>query len=200
MESVFRKLLGRKEAHLGASNRPSHQQPVYPESAASPSRSSRSTKLSRPASPSRAKTSDEPVALQSYKKTFRVRSIPHNCKRSEIEKIIKTSLGLEHEGPDLKVYSVASNPYRNGQEKVATINFERVPSTLSGGVGKDEWRFPLLGSVPQVFDGDDGENPPHRDTDVVLDTHFKGFTPLRSFQNAPDHKIEYVTYLQYKTF
>ena len=35
--------------------------------------------------------------------------------------------------------------------------------------------------------------------ELVIDTHFKGFTPLRSSQKAADHKVEYVTFLQNRT-
>jgi hypothetical protein len=138
--------------------------------------------------------------LQSYQKTFRVRGIPHSCKRRETEKIIKAALGLEDEGPGLKVYSLAFNPYRQAQEKVATISFARVPSRLSNSPAKDEWRFPLpTFEPPQVSDEDEDEDEdiPRRDAELVIDTHFKGFTPLRSFQKALDHKIEYLTFLLY---
>jgi hypothetical protein len=130
-------------------------------------------------------------ALQSYQKTFRVRGIPHSCKRSGTEKIIKAALGLEDEGPGLKVYSLAFNPYRQSEEKVATISFVKVPSCLSNGAGKDEWQFPLpTFEPPQVLDEDDDEDTPYRDAQLVIDTHFKGFTPLRSFQKTTDHRIE----------
>lgn len=130
-----------------------------------------------------------------YKKAFRVRGIPHGCKRSETAKIIKTALGLEDEEVGLEVCSVAFNPYREAQEKVATIRFASVPNSLSAVGGKDEWRFPLARSeVPEVSDEDDDEDTPHRDVQLVFDTHFKGFTSLRSFRNTSDHKIEYVVF------
>lgn len=136
------------------------------------------------------------LTAQPYQKTFRVRGIPHSCKRRETEKIIKAALGLEDEEPGLKVYSLAFNPYREAQEKVATVSFAKVPSRLSNGAGKDEWQFPLPIFEPlQVSDEDDDEDIPRRDAELVIDTHFKGFTPLRSFQKASDHKIEYLTFL-----
>jgi hypothetical protein len=137
-------------------------------------------------------------ALPSSQKTFRVRGIPHSCKRNETEKITKAALGLDDEGPGLKVYSLAFNPYREGQEKVATISFAKVPSHLSNDAGRDEWQFPLpTFEPPGAFDEDDDKDTPRRDTKLVIDTHFKGFTPLRSFQKASDHKVEYVIFLQY---
>jgi hypothetical protein len=132
-------------------------------------------------------------APQPYQKTFRVRGIPHSCKRRETEKIIKTALGLEDQGPGLRVSSLAFNPYRQAQEKVATVSFAEVPSSLSNGTGKGEWKFPLpIFEPPQASGDDDDEDIPRRDEELVIDTHFKGFTPLRSFQNASDHKIEYL--------
>ena len=100
-------------------------------------------------------------------------------------------MGLEDEGPGLKVYSLAFNPYRQEQEKVATISFAKVPSHLSNGAGKDEWQFPLpTFESPQVSEEEEEDDTPRRETYIVIDTHFKGFTPLQSFQNASDHKIE----------
>lgn len=137
-------------------------------------------------------------ALQSYQKTFRVRGIPHRCKRSETGEIIKAALGLEDEARGLKVCSIAFNCYRQARERVATISFARVPSTLSNDAGKDEWQFPVPRSEPpQVFDENEDEDAPGRDAELVIDTHFRGFTPLRSFQKAADHKIEYLAFLQY---
>jgi hypothetical protein len=138
-------------------------------------------------------------ALQPYQKTFRVQGIPRNCNRSKTEEIIKAALGVEDEGAGLKVYSLALNPYRQAQQKVATISFTKVPSHLSNGAGKDVWEFPLQTfETSQVFDEDD-EDTPRRDAELVIDTHFRGFTPLRSFQKASDHKIEYLPFLQYDT-
>src|SRR5947207_12319847 len=136
------------------------------------------------------------LAPQPYK-TFRVRGIPGSCGSNEARKIIKATLRLENEGLGLQVCSIASNPYRQAQGKVATISFASVPSSLFNSAGKDEWRFPLQGSefrrVPSK-DGDD--DAPHSGLELVFDTHFRGFTSLRSFQNPLDHKIEYVTTLQ----
>jgi hypothetical protein len=84
-------------------------------------------------------TADFPSSTDKpYEKTFRVRGIPHSCKRSETYKIIKTVIRLQDEDPGLKVCSIAFNPYRESQERVATISFAKVPNTLSGSPGKDE--------------------------------------------------------------
>jgi hypothetical protein len=109
-------------------------------------------------------------------------------------------LGLGDGGSGLKVHSLAFNPYRQAEEKVATISFAKVPNHLSNGVGKDEWRFSLpTFETPQLFDEEDEEDTPRRDPELVIDTHFKGFTPLRSFRRAADHKVECVTFLQNRT-
>ena len=93
--------------------------------------------------------------------------------------------------------SIAPNPYRPAQEKEATINFASVPSSLSGHAGKDKWQFPLPRSkLRRVFSEDDDDNASHEGAELVFDTHLRGFTSLCSFQNASDHKIEYVTTLQ----
>ena len=127
--------------------------------------------------------------------TFRVRGIPRSCKLSETEVIIKTALRLENERPNLQICSIAFNPYRLEQEKVATIRFDRVPSSLSINAGKDEWRFPLPRSELRRVFGESDDDASLKDAEIVFDSHFRGFTSLRSFQNALDHKIEYVTIL-----
>lgn len=138
---------------------------------------------------------DAGLTLQSYRKTFRVRGIPHTCKRNETGKIIKVALGLEQEGQDLKVCSLALNPYRQEHEKVATVSFASVPRVLSNSVGKDQWQFPLHGFDYHQVSDEDEEDTPRREAELVIDTHFKGFTPLRSFRNASDYQVEYVVFL-----
>src|SRR5436305_13092423 len=91
--------------------------------------------------------------------------------------------------------SIAPNPYRPAQEKEATINFASVPSSLSSHVGKDKWQFPLLRSkLHHVFSEDDDDDAFYKVAE--FDTYFRGFTSLCFFQNASDHKIEYLTILQ----
>jgi len=46
----------------------------------------------------------------------------------------------------------------------------------------------------RVF-GESDDDASLKDAEIVFDFHFRGFTSLRSFQNALDHKIEYVTIL-----
>ena len=114
-----------------------------------------------PEMPTVVQNTETQSAQQPYQKTFRVRGIPHSCKRNEIEKIVKAALGLEDGGPGLKVYSLAFNPYRQAEEKVATISFANLASHLSNDVNKDEWRFPLPTlEPPQVFDEEDEEDTP----------------------------------------
>lgn len=123
-----------------------------------------------------------------------MRGLPHSCKRSETGKIIRAALGLEEES-GLNVCSIAFNCYRESRERVATISFAKVPSALSNGA-KDEWRFPLPSSESlQFVDGSEDEDTPSRHVELVIDTHFIGFTSLRSFRKVSDHKFEYVTFL-----
>ncbi len=93
--------------------------------------------------------------------------------------------------------TLAFNPYRQAQEKVATISFTKLPSYLSSGAGRDVWRFSLQTfETSQVFDEEDDDDTPRQNAELVIDNHFRGIKPLRSFRKASDHKIEYLNFLQ----
>lgn len=141
----------------------------------------------------RSNACDQEACLTSeaHLKTFRVRGIPRAIKRSEVENIIETALGIREDGQNFKVYPIAYNPYRQDDEKVATVSF-----ALSSNKGKDEWQFPLTTFKPQQnLDEKEEQEVPRGEAGLVVDTHFKGFTPMRSFRNAADHDIEYILFL-----
>lgn len=142
-------------------------------------------------------TTSQISLLQKYtQKTYRVRGIPHLCNRKETEKIIKAALGLEHENPSFAIHSLAANPYRPQQEKVATLTFTRIPSFLYSSENETQWCFTIPNlQLPQASDEDVDDDTFRRATEIVLDNHFRGFTPLSSSQNISDHKFEYVVSL-----
>jgi hypothetical protein len=92
------------------------------------------------------------------------------------------------------VRSLALNPYRQFHEKVATVSFASVPSALNSGTGKYQWQFSLPGFDDHQLPYENGEDAPPREAELVIDTHFRGFTALRSFHNSADCKVEYVTF------
>jgi hypothetical protein len=139
-------------------------------------------------------TTSQISLLQKYpQKTYRVRGIPHLCNQKETEKIIKAAVGLEYENPSFALHSLAANPYRPQQEKVATLTFTRIPSCLCSSKNETQWCFAIPNlQLPQASDKDANGDTFRRATEVVLDSHFRGFTPLSSFQDTSDHKSEYV--------
>jgi len=140
------------------------------------------------------RTTSQISLLQKYlQKTYRVRGIPHLCNRKETEKIIKAALGLEHENPSFALHSLAANPYRPQQEKVATLTFTRIPSCLCSSKNETQWCFTIPSlQPPQANDKDADDDTFRRATEIVLDNHFRGFTPLSSFRSTSDHRFEYV--------
>jgi hypothetical protein len=116
-------------------------------------------------------------ARPSFDKTYRVRGIPNALNRERTRETLNSVLGLCNTDGNLKLGSLATSPYRS--EKVATISFQEMPLCLRKG---NEWRFKLP-------DTDDIDNPlsSHQ---IVIDSHFWDFTPLRTFESESDHTIE----------
>src|SRR5947199_775050 len=102
--------------------------------------------------------------------TYRVRGIPHICNWKETETIIKAALDLEHENPSFVLHSLAANPYRPQQEKVATLTFTRIPSCLYSSKNETQWRFTIPNlQLPQAIDKDADDDAFRRPTEIVLD-------------------------------
>jgi hypothetical protein len=115
-------------------------------------------------------------------KVYRVRGIPNNYKRQKTKETLNSILGLCNIDGSLKLGSLATSPYR--PEKVATISFRETPLCLRRG---DEWSFQLPDSgLPDLDDIDDYLPSPQ----IVIDSHFRDFTPLRTFESEFDHEIE----------
>jgi hypothetical protein len=106
-----------------------------------------------------------------------VRGIPNDYSREKIKETLNLVLGLYNTDGNLKLDSLATSPYRS--EKVATISFRETPLCLQKG---NKWCF-------KQPDTGDTDHPPlsHQ---IVIDSHFWDFTPLRTFESESDHKIE----------
>jgi hypothetical protein len=115
-------------------------------------------------------------------KVYRVRGIPNNYTRQKTKETLNSILGLCNIDQSLRLGSLATSPYR--PEKVATISFRETPLCLRSG---DEWSFGLSDSgQPDTDDIDDSLPSPQ----IVIDSHFRDFTPLRTFESELDHAIE----------
>ena len=112
----------------------------------------------------------------SFDKTYRVRGIPNDYNRERTRETLNLVLGLCNTDGNLKLGSLATSPYRS--EKVATISFREIPLRLREG---DEWYF------EQPDTDIDYPLPSHQ---IVIDSHFGDFTPLRTFESESDHAIE----------
>jgi hypothetical protein len=111
-----------------------------------------------------------------------VRGIPNNYNKQKTKEILNSILGLCNTDQNLKLGSLATCPYR--PEKVATISFRETPQCLRKG---DEWNFGLPDSgQPDTGDIDDSLPSPQ----IVIDSHFRDFTPLRTFDSELEHTIE----------
>jgi hypothetical protein len=111
-----------------------------------------------------------------------VRGIPNNYNRQKTIETLRSILCLCNIDGRLKLGSLATSPYR--PEKVATISFRETPPCLQNG---DEWSFQLSDFEQPNADYNDDPLPSPQ---IVIDTHFRDFTPLRTFESEFDHTIE----------
>ncbi|KAI1207027.1 uncharacterized protein F4807DRAFT_436711 [Annulohypoxylon truncatum] len=101
-------------------------------------------------------------------KVFRLRQLPGDANKSQA--LVYLSIGLGSIPVDsIHIYSLATSlsPWR--PTKTATLMFNPPPALLQGDPSKDEWQIRVNGL----------EEP------LILDTHFRGLTPLR--EPTSDH-------------
>ena len=82
----------------------------------------------------------------------------------------------------MRIRSLAIDGY-DLQYKVATVTFQKRPRSLTSN--KSEWRFPI---VPEIDSS--GDEHISKDDEIIIDTHFHGFTPLNSFEDESLHLME----------
>lgn len=93
-------------------------------------------------------------------KTFRLRGIPNEWDRAEVQQRVKEGLGLS--GDDkIVVRSLSRNSCRHG-ERVATMELPKSSLTKLGESIQSEWLITAKGH------------------ELLLDTHFFGMTPLHA--------------------
>lgn len=95
--------------------------------------------------------------------TYRLLGIPVEISETDIPNLLRKAWEIP-ESTEIWVHSLAANPHLP-EEKVATISFSEVPTSIQP-LKDTEW-------VSRV----------NEDLELVLDTHFRGFTPLHS---SPD--------------
>jgi hypothetical protein len=128
-------------------------------------------------------------SVATSEKTYRVRGIPSDYNRKRTRELLEAILKDDGTIVGVDVASLAKHPSR--QTKVATVTFKQTPARLSPS--KDEWTF----KVPepeshQPADGDEELDAIAKFSQITVDSHFKGITPLTSFNNSSDHKLESV--------
>jgi hypothetical protein len=107
--------------------------------------------------------------VEDKKIAYRLRGLPSTCDRRAVEILASRALNLEND-INVEVCSLADSPYRR-QEKIAILEFSNTPSYLFPHAGRDQWCFANIRGYEQEHNAD---------ISLVLDTHFRGFTPLHS--------------------
>jgi hypothetical protein len=112
-----------------------------------------------------------------------VSQIPHFYDEDSFRNALLVSLQLEKH-ITLTIHSFASI---TPGLRTTTITFSDDPSWLYSATAEDarqkptEWRVELV------------HQPSTQKDTVLIDTHFKGFTPVSPLANDEEHLIEYVT-------
>ena len=116
-------------------------------------------------------------------KTFRVRGIPGDHNEETLKTLLKRVLKLDDDFNGLSIRSLAINAVKPAT-KVATIDFEVVPLTLSNSSSTQASSWEL-----EVTDSDDlSVSAAYY---LQFDTAFLGLTTLAS-PPSESHKVEYV--------
>jgi hypothetical protein len=115
--------------------------------------------------------------------TYRVRCIPVRYDRAKITTLLKSRFGLDRDSK-FRLESLAQDPY-DLKYLVATFDVYLSRDLLPHG--KDQFAYELTGNH-LTDDGD--KNDDDEDTfDILLDSHFRGFTPLHS-HDASEYLLE----------
>ncbi|KAF2455214.1 hypothetical protein BDY21DRAFT_324439 [Lineolata rhizophorae] len=121
--------------------------------------------------------------MQNEHLAYRVQGIPLGYGRERTERLLRRLVG------DVAVSVRSLAVAIDWRSEVATVSFAGTAAALSGG--RSEWRFyPAASDLdPSGADcrGDDGA--PSSDP-IVVDTHFLGLTPLKSFDDASKHRVD----------
>ncbi|KAI9741362.1 MAG: hypothetical protein M1834_003079 [Cirrosporium novae-zelandiae] len=126
------------------------------------------------------RASRSPAANSSYLKTYRVQGIPLGFDQIAVKKYLLHGLSLSN----LTIHSLASDP-RNQVLQVATVSFYQTPPSTN----IHSWYKPPVPEPPRRPCLDDHEYT-ILPTSVSIDCDFYGFTPLNSFNDERDHRVD----------
>jgi hypothetical protein len=123
--------------------------------------------------------------------TFRVQGLPADYDRGAAKALVEAAARLNIDSSDVTVHSLApsASPPR---EKTATITSKQLALALRPQPSQESQRWKLTISASQLPVAMERSDDAHDQTDlqVSIDTDFEGFTPLHSFEDVADHKLE----------
>jgi hypothetical protein len=118
--------------------------------------------VSQPPKPSQTETVWPQTSSPAESTIYRLSCIPKDFGKTRVQALVKEALNLD-EGAKITIGSLAKNPDPNISTLVATLSFSK---DISHRLHKnEELRFPLKTKDEEVT--------------LVLDKHFRGFTPLQ---------------------
>ncbi len=109
--------------------------------------------------------------------TYRVQDLPRAVDSDSVTELIEAAVGLNQGCSDLKVHSLATDPYYSNK-KTATITSKDLAYVLPEAAQRDRWAFDPPGWLGGSANA------------LTIDTHFLGFTPLNSFDDDSKHHYE----------
>src|SRR5205823_1947051 len=103
--------------------------------------------------------------------------IPANANAKPASILLKSVLDEKNLG--MRMRSLARDAYAP-QHSVATVTFQKRPKLLIPN--KSDWRFLIS---PEINSSD--EEQVARDDEIIINTHFHGFSALNSFKDKTFH-------------
>lgn len=112
--------------------------------------------------------------------TYRVQHLPSDFDRERTKEALTHVLALPPDQAGLEICSLAYSPDR--RELVATITFKETPGCLSGAKRNSQ----ILFTLPREVRGEGIDTS----TQLLIDSHFLGLTPLQASNIDPSGSIE----------
>jgi hypothetical protein len=125
--------------------------------------------------------------------TFRVQALPAECDHAAAKELIEAAACLTAGSSDVEVHSLAPSACHR-REKTATVTSKNLALALRPRPPEaDSWTLTIPASrLPAAFaavaSSDDGLGK--NDITIPIDIHFRGFTPLHTFDHGARHNLE----------
>lgn len=113
--------------------------------------------------------------------TYRVQDLPGEYSWGSTLELLEATFGFDQGQSDITIHSLA---YSSGYSGLKTATISSVVLAQSLKEQTNQWTFELLNHARTTADG---QSRPHV---IILDSHFEGLTPLNSFQNQQEHRLE----------